>query len=161
MHVCALSSAKSSEEVATLKCVKVPGVEAVLTAVTGWLNRQRGVKVGDGPMSGQNGLLYDSNVVGVLAAWGLERNSFASHGFSWHLPPLYASPTASTLHPLSLPSPIHHRQPPTAPRKLSPCGEHRSSGHYSELSQLTVTRSRMLASLSSCPDELGLFPVQT
>lgn len=123
-----------------------------LTAATGWLNRQRGVKVGDGPMFGQNGLLYDSNVVGVLAAWGLERNSFPSHSFSWHLSPLYASPTATTLQP-------QHNL--SHPPKASPCREHRSSGHYGKLSQLTVTRPRMLASLSSCPDEPGLSPVQT
>ena len=72
-----------------------------LTAVTGWLSRQRGVRVGDGLMLGQNGLLYDSNVVGVLAARGLETNSFPSHSFSWHPSPLCASPTATTLHPLN------------------------------------------------------------
>ncbi|KAK5872834.1 hypothetical protein PBY51_013496 [Eleginops maclovinus] len=58
-------------------------------------------------MFGQNGLLYDSNAVGVLAASGLERNSFPSHSFSWHLSLLYASPTATTLQPprLRFPAP--------------------------------------------------------
>lgn len=59
--------------------------------------------MGDGPMFGQNGLLYDSNVVGVLAAWGLERNSFPSHSFSWLLSPLYTSPTVIPLHARSRP----------------------------------------------------------
>lgn len=50
---------------------------------------------------GQNGLLHDNNVAGVLAARGLERNSFPSHSFSWHLSPVYAPLpfSAPTLHP--------------------------------------------------------------
>ncbi|KAK5934355.1 hypothetical protein CgunFtcFv8_014760 [Champsocephalus gunnari] len=65
-------------------------------------------------MFGQNGLLYDSNAVGVLAASGLERNSFPSHSFSWHLSLCYASPTATTPQP-----PAHAFPPPknfTLPR---------------------------------------------
>lgn len=57
------------------------------------------------------GLLYDSNVVWVLAARGLERNSFPSHSFSWHLSPLFfffflfpSHPQLQSSHPLSLPA---------------------------------------------------------
>lgn len=58
-----------------------------------WLTEPAaGSQSGWRPAFGQNGLLHDSNVVGVLAARGLERNSFPSHGFSWHLSLVYPSP---------------------------------------------------------------------
>lgn len=91
-------------------------------------------------MFGQNGLLYDSNVVGVLAARGLERNSFPSHSFSWHLSP---SPTAD---PPPLPPPPASIQPLSLSLLPAPdaslCRQRGSSGHYSKLSRLTVTWHR-------------------
>lgn len=53
---------------------------------------------------GRNGLLHDSNVVRVLAARGLERNSFPSHSFSWHLSPVYGPPHPRPLSSTSSPA---------------------------------------------------------
>lgn len=115
--------------------------------------------MGDGPMFGQNGLLYDSNVVGVLAARGLERNSFPSHSFSWHLSPSPtadppSSPSRLDPTPLSLP-------PPPRPRRFAVP----TAREFRSLQQTVTANCHMApgrrASLSPCPDGPDLFPVQT
>lgn len=135
-----------------IKVWKSASSRSCLTAVPGWLNRQQGVKVGDGLMFGQNGLLYDSNVFGVLAASGLERNSFPSHSFRWHLSLVYASPRATTLHPSP---PLPH---PPPQKKTSPCRERGSSSRYDQLSRLTVTGPGMQVSLSPVSWRARLVP---